>query len=157
MPLAIISLDDARHGSTATRSRVAEVPRHPALTGDPDWCSPRLRLNVRGRSTDFLLAGAMAAALGVCRDTLLRLEARGVVPPARYFAPGGWPGNGQARLYPRRQVLRTAGWIDEQGLRGRRLSYQREVVAEALQRIADEEHAAVTATLPSAPVTRTSA
>lgn len=82
----------------------------------------------------------MAMALGVTRDSLLRLEARGVVPPAMFFVPGTWPGSkGRARCYPRQQVLRTRQWVEDAGLYGRRLSYRRDEVRSALQRIADEE------------------
>lgn len=84
------------------------VPRFPRLPDDPSWCGPRVRLTFEGQWRDFYLAGTMAAALGVSRDTLLRLEARGVVPPAQFFVPGPWPGRkGKARCYPVGQVLRT--------------------------------------------------
>ncbi len=127
----------ARHG-------LPDVPRLPRLPRDPQWCGERVRLLFQGQERDFFLAGSMAVALGVTRDSLLRLEARGVVPPAQFFVPGRWPGDkGKARCYPRGQVLRSRQWVEDAGLLGRRLSYRREEVRAALQLIADEEAAAL--------------
>jgi hypothetical protein len=127
-----------------------EVPRLPRLVDDPAWCGDRVRLTFRGEWRDFYLAGSMATALAVTRDSLLRLEARGVVPPAQFFVPGRWPGEkGRARCYPRGQVLRSRQWLVEAGLLGRRLSYRREEVRAALQAIADEEAAALRVPLPA--------
>lgn len=92
----------------------------------------------------------MAAALGVTRDSLLRLEATGVVPPATYFAPGRWPGRGRARLYPCDQVIHAGRWIDAADLRHRRWSYQRDRVRQELQRISDQAHAGIAAPLLTA-------
>lgn len=136
-------------GQVLPRRAQVEVPRLPKLLQDPEWCGDRVRLLFRGEERDFYFSGSMATALGVSRDSLLRLEARGVVPPTQFFVPGPWPGHkGRARAYPRRQVLRSREWIENAGLLGKRLSYRREDVRGALQAIADEEAAALRVPLP---------
>lgn len=105
-----------------------------------------------------MLAGGMATALGVTRDSLLRLEATGVVPAAEFHVPGAWPGWGrQARCYPLAEVLEVAAWIDSQALRGRRLSFRHELVSSALQAIQHRAVAAAYEPLPSTSVTWASA
>lgn len=151
-PCRVHALLNMRHDdpSVVLRRAQAEVPRLPPLPGDPVWCGDRVRLTLHGEWRDFYLSGSLAAALGVSRDSLLRLEARGVVPPAQFFVPGSWPGGkGRARCYPRRQVLRTREWLEDAGLLGKRLSYRAEEVREALQQIADDEAAALRLPLPA--------
>jgi len=105
-----------------------------------------------------VLAGAMAAALGVTRDSLLRLEATAVVPPAEFHVPGAWPGRGrQARCYPVQQVLDVAQWVDDNNLRGKRLSYRRAEVTQALSAIQARAVATANALLPAANDSRASA
>lgn len=90
------------------------------LAGDTGWLHEgyTVQLRHRGEMTDFFGISVMANALDRSPGTVRRLIAAGVLPEARFWAPGR-PPYGRKRLWTRGQVLAVADLVDELGLRTR--------------------------------------
>jgi hypothetical protein len=113
-------LSEARSDRPAAVRREPPHARAKLLATDPEWLHRGLtmRLRHRGGMVDLFALSIMANALDRSPGTVRRLIALGVLPEARFWAPGR-PPYGRKRLWTREEVLAVADLVDELGLHTR--------------------------------------